>query len=111
RAPWSLLPASHLKTSDSVNRFKPREGYNLVRIGPRGDGGYLVPGDLSGLAGAISPGVSTQCGFDIDLADRGIPVVMADASVDGSPVAHHEFIFVKKFVGRQETETETRIEN
>ena len=52
----------------------------LVRVGPPGDGGYLMPDDFEGIAACLSPGISNECGFDLAVADRGIPVIMADAS-------------------------------
>ena len=70
----------------------------LVRIGPPGDGGYLVPDDFEGIAACLSPGVSNECGFDLAVAERGIPVIMADASVAGPPTAHPLFDFIPKFL-------------
>lgn len=70
----------------------------LVRFGPAGDGGYLMPDDLDGVGALISPGVSQQCGFDLEIANRGIQVYMADFSVDTPPVKHPNFNFVKKYL-------------
>jgi hypothetical protein len=74
-------------------------GVELLRIGPDGDGGYLVPDDLEGIRYVFSPGVSTESGFEAALADRGMPVFLADHSVDGPAVPHARFVFDKKFVG------------
>ena len=74
-------------------------GIELVRVGPATDGGYLVPNDLDGIRYAFSPGVSTESGFEAELAERGLPVFLADASVDGPAVRHPRFVFDKKFVG------------
>ena len=71
----------------------------LIRIGPERDGGYLVPDDLDGIPYAFSPGVSTESGFDLALAERGLKVFMADHSVDGPAVSHPRFVFDKRFVG------------
>lgn len=70
----------------------------LVRIGPAGDGGYLLPDDLDGIAACVSPGVSTECGFDLAIAERGIDVYMADASVSGPPTSHPRFHFEPLFL-------------
>jgi hypothetical protein len=80
-------------------------GPRLVRIGPDGDGGYIVPDDLEGIAYAFSPGVSTESGFEAALADRGLDVFMADYSVDGPACLHERFHFTKKFVGSFADET------
>lgn len=74
-------------------------GRPLIRIGPEGDGGYLVPDDLAGIRYAFSPGVSTESGFEAELADRGLRVFLADYSVDGPATAHPSFEFDKRFVG------------
>ncbi|MFV0298293.1 MAG: hypothetical protein ACK5JT_19490, partial [Hyphomicrobiaceae bacterium] len=70
----------------------------LVRIGGDGDGGYLLPDDLDGVAAVISPGVSTTVEFDLDMAGRGAQIYMADASVSGPPVNHERFHFLGKYL-------------
>lgn len=74
-------------------------GIELVRIGPAGDGGYLVPDDLSGIRHAFSPGVSTESGFEAELGRRGMRVFLADYSVDGPATPHPALDFDKRFVG------------
>jgi hypothetical protein len=71
----------------------------LTRLGPDGDGGYLVPDDLDGIEHAFSPGVSNESGFEAALAARGMRVFLADFSVDGPAEAHPNFDFRKKHVG------------
>ncbi len=71
----------------------------LIRLGPKGDGGYLVPNDLVGIQACFSPGVGFVSGFEGDCAKLGMKVFLADKSVD-RPVAEHElFHFTKRFVG------------
>ena len=82
----------------------------LVRIGADSDGGYLVPDDFEGLQIAVSPGVSTEISFDQGMADRGLDVLMADASVTGPPVSNPRFHFVPKFVDVIEDERHIRLE-
>lgn len=74
-------------------------GHALVRIGPDGDGGYLVPDDLDGITDVFSPGVATESGFEAELAERGMRVFLADASVEGPAHPHPNFTFDKRFVG------------
>ncbi|HZL95451.1 MAG TPA: hypothetical protein VFB99_17475, partial [Vicinamibacterales bacterium] len=71
----------------------------LIRLGPDGDGGYLVPDDLVGIECAFSPGVSTESRFEVDLAARGIQVFLADFSVDGPAQSNAKFVFHKKYLG------------
>jgi hypothetical protein len=71
----------------------------LIRLGPKGDGGYLVPDDIEGIQACFSPGVSNSSDFELACAQRGMQVYMADYSVDGPATAHPNFHFQKKFVG------------
>lgn len=71
----------------------------LVRFGPTGDGGYLVPDDFEGIEACFSPGVSSVSGFESDCAKRGMKVFMADASVDAPADQHPLFEFKKSFIG------------
>lgn len=82
-----------------IKKLKPTptpEG--LKRFGPARDGGYLMPDDLEGVIACISPGVSLECGFDEEIASRGIDVIMTDASVEGPPSQNPRFRFMRKFV-------------
>jgi hypothetical protein len=71
----------------------------LTRLGPGTDGGYLVPNDLAGISACFSPGVSSVSGFEMDCAERGMKVFLADKSVDRPAEEHPLFHFTKKFVG------------
>jgi len=74
----------------------------LIRVGDFGDGGYLVPDDLRGIAACYSPGVSEQATFEMDLAKRGIMSFMADASVEKPPLDVPGAQFVPKFLGNKD---------
>lgn len=71
----------------------------LLRMGPSGDGGYLVPADLEGIEACFSPGVSSISGFEKDCAELGMNVYLADKSVEKPAELHERFCFVRKFVG------------
>lgn len=71
----------------------------LVRIGGSGDGGYLVPDDLDGIAACFSPGVATTAKFELEFARRGIKCFLADASMEKPPVSSDMFDFERKFLG------------
>jgi hypothetical protein len=88
-----------------IRVLRPRlPGVELVRFGPRGDGGYLVPNDIAGIEACYSPGVSDISGFEKDCADAGMQVFMADRSVDGPALAHERFKFSRKYVGARTSE-------
>jgi len=74
-------------------------GIPLLRLGPDGDGGYLVPDDLEGIGACFSPGVDRESGFELACARRGMEVFMADASVDGPAAEHPGFHFTKTWLG------------
>jgi hypothetical protein len=71
----------------------------LIRLGPDGDGGFLVPDDLDGIEACFSPGVSTVSGFEKNCADLGMNVFLADKSVDNPAENNEKFNFIKKFIG------------
>lgn len=90
------------RLQDFIATLRPmRNQKGLRRFGANGDGGYLMPDDLDGVAALISLGVSDECSFDLALAQRGVPVYMADASVDGPPLQHENFNFFKTFIKQQ----------
>ena len=64
-------------------KFAPYEnGFPLIRIGRNGDGGYLVPDDLAGIAVCYSPGVGDSWEFERQIAEsHGIPSIMLDDTV------------------------------
>ncbi|MFM8733131.1 MAG: FkbM family methyltransferase [Phycisphaerales bacterium] len=68
-------------------------------MGAAGDGGYLLPDDLAGIAACFSPGVSTVSEFERSCADRGMSCFLADRSVSGPGVSHPRFSFERRHVG------------
>ena len=79
-------------------------GRELIRIGPDGDGGYLLPDDLEEIHYCFSPGVGSTVGFESALADRNIRCFLADYSVQSLPVNRPEFTFDKKYLGANDTD-------
>ena len=84
-----------------IRKLHPVRGtqQGLIRLGPDGDGGYLVPDDLTGIEACFSPGVANISGFEKDCAERGMQVFLADKSVTDSAETHPLFTFTPKFVG------------
>lgn len=72
---------------------------DLIRLGPNGDGGYLVPNDLEGLHACFSPGVSHVSGFEKDCAELEMKVFLADKSVVRPADNHELFSFTQKYIG------------
>jgi hypothetical protein len=95
--PGKPVQPERLRSLVGAMRVTPT-GHDLIRIGPDGDGGYLLPDDLDGIGACFSPGVADCSDFELALADRGMQVYLADRSVDGPAVADARFDFVKKFL-------------
>lgn len=110
--PGLIIPSgSSWKLNRLIEQLSPlATEHHLIRVGPDGDGGYLVPDDLSGIAACYSPGVSDTIGFDLDCAQRGMKVFLADASVDELPVEHPGLSFTKKFLACWEDDTHTTLD-
>lgn len=84
---------------DVLRRLHPLAGPELIRLGPDGDGGYLVPDDLDEIQAVFSPGVDQVTGFEKDCAERGMRVFLADHSVHQPAQMHDRFHFTKKYIG------------
>lgn len=83
-----------------LSELRPRlTNCDLIRLGPPGDGGYLVPNDLNGIVACFSPGVGGKSLFEAECAEMGMDVYMADGSVDGPSTWHQRFTFEKSFIG------------
>ena len=96
--PTALTDQSDVRSL--LRKLRPRlTNFELIRLGPGGDGGYLVPNDLDNIDACFSPGVSDISGFEKDCAENGMQVFMADKSVAGPAESHERFDFVRKYIG------------
>ena len=58
-------------------------GHELIRIGGKGDGGYLLPNDLGGIEACFSPGSGDSWKFEKELGENfGIMSHVIDGTVD-----------------------------
>ena len=89
------------QTFDLIQLLRPSDnGVELIRIGPTGDGGYLLPNDFGKSEICFSPGVSNNWGFEKDLYEKtGISSVMYDGSVNAPAGLTENHKFIKKFIG------------
>ena len=91
---------SNIEIKSFLKKLHPiNPNIELVRIGPKGDGGYLLPDDLDGITACFSPGVDKESRFELELAEKGMEVFMADFSVEKPGQKHPKFHFSKKFIG------------
>jgi hypothetical protein len=102
---WEMLSLKLLCSDEIKHVF--REFFSLIeiksvvglkkkRFGSDADGGYVMIDNLDGIDCAYSIGVGNEVSWDLELANRGIPVLQYDYSVDGPPVKHDLFTFYKK---------------
>ena len=67
-------------------------GYQLIRIGNKYDGGYLIPNVLNKIKYCFSGGVGDNYTFEQDLKDKSIKCFLADGTI--KPIK--DFKFIKK---------------
>ena len=89
-----------------IGKFK--ENYvstDLIRIGGKGDGGYLVPKIIDKMKYCFSAGVGDLADFEKDLSRKyNIKSFMADASVNSPPYEDKNFNFIKKYLSSSTNE-------
>jgi hypothetical protein len=101
---------NYLKLIKLIDLIKPYNlGYDLIRVGPSGDGGYLVPDVLKKIKTCFSPGVGKIHGFENDLLERGIKVFMADGTVEKPILSNKNYEFIKKNLGTLEDDVTTTL--
>lgn len=85
------------KKSEIIKIFQPLEVKNKkkIRIGKKGDGGYILLNDFNGIKIAYSLGINREVSFDQDLADRKIDVFMYDHTIEKLPYENKRFHWKK----------------
>lgn len=90
------------KVLELIKKLQPYNvGKDLIRLGAKRDGGYLVPDDLVEIEACFSPGVSTVSEFEKDCFKRGMKIFLADKSVDKPKIGlnKNNYNFLKKYIG------------
>ena len=92
-----------------IKLFHPFDlGYDLIRIGDRSDGGYLIPNCLKDVAFCFSIGVDDKISFEQDLFNRGIKSFIADYSQNSDKIPK-KFSFEKKYIKSFNSEIDLNI--
>lgn len=95
-----------------VRALKPyKTDIELIRLGPQGDGGYLVPDDLMGIAACFSPGIGNITGFEKDCDKHGMKVYCADKSVETTVESDSGFNYINKYIGKEITSDFITLDN
>lgn len=94
-----LTPLSDIYTI--LNRLRPQNnGWELIRIGATGDGGYLIPDDLQGVRNCFSPGSDLLWDFENTLAKRyGIKSFICDSTDKRPPNLSELQDFTEGWIG------------
>ena len=71
------------------------EGFDLTRIGSKGNAGYVMLDDFNGEKIAYSFGIGDDVVWDKDMASRGYDVFMYDHTIDGLPEQNPRFHWSK----------------
>jgi hypothetical protein len=76
------------------------KSFAKIRLGNTNDGGYVCIDDFTDICAALSLGISDDVSFDLEVADRSIPLIAQyDHTVDRSPSGHPAFVFFKQKIG------------
>lgn len=99
RHPEKLTPKEQLLSA--LYKLRPRRfSSELIRIGSSGDGGYLLPTEVSEVEFVISPGVGNSVEFELDMLKRfGTSSILIDKSVNKNPDWPPEFTFESRYLG------------
>src|SRR5579863_3614531 len=71
-----------------------------IRIGDCGDGGYVLPNDLTDIEGVISIGIGNNASFDDFFLQRNCRVHQYDGTIPASPSS--QGLFIKKNLGARD---------
>jgi hypothetical protein len=71
-------------------------GHNLIRLGSKKDGGYLVPDVLNKIKYCFSPGVGQSTSFEKKLKKYNIISFLADGTVEDPSSKSIKYDFIKK---------------
>ena len=99
----------YYQTLKSVLKIKRAANLKFVRVGRRGDGGYVMIDDFcKGNGGvAYSFGISNEISCDADMAKLGYEVFMYDMTINGLPYTHEKFHFFKEGIGGKKDEAKS----
>ena len=80
-------------------------GHELVRVGGKSDGGYLLPNDFEGIKYCYSPGAGAIWTFEESLGSKyGIKSMVCDGTIERFPSFNSLKSFIPKNVGLAESE-------
>ena len=94
-----------------IELMKVRDlGFNLIRVGPNNDGGYLIPDILNEIEDCFSPGIGNIYEFEKELRTKNISLFLADNTVDKENIKIDKFDFIKKNLSSKNDKNEITLE-
>jgi hypothetical protein len=97
--------SSYEEVLETTSLLFPKKYYgNAIRLGGDSDGAYVVPDVLEGISASISPGVSEEIEFDLELGKRGIYSYLFDASVNRPSRLTNKQVFEQTFLDSYESD-------
>jgi hypothetical protein len=75
---------------------KTVEGFNKIRVGAEGDGGYVMLDDFEHLDAAYSLGINDDVTWDSAIALHNIDIYQYDHTIDALPIRNDRFHWYKK---------------
>jgi hypothetical protein len=86
------------------------KGFELIRIGGLGDGGYVMLNNFKGIDGVLSFGVGPDISWDLDISQK-IPLIhLYDHTVSGLPASIPNGIWFKEKIVSRDDPTGTSID-
>ncbi len=98
-------PALQREVLTILRLLEPKQAvdYKKIRVGSKGDGGYVQIDDIDGISHAFSFGVSDNDSWDLAMAKAGIPVEQFDHAIEWAPSDHPLLRFHRKMVSADAT--------
>lgn len=97
--PWGPVISRNDKQKDYFEKIKEFccikkvVGYDLIRIGKKNDGGYVMLDDFKKKSIAYSFGIADDTSWDEEVAERDIDIYCYDPSIKCLPVQHERLHF------------------
>jgi hypothetical protein len=94
---------------DLLSPLTPRRSvsFDKIRVGCKGDGGYVMLDDFTGVSAALSFGIARECSWDTAIAKREIDVYQYDHTVDGPPTVPRFRFFKRRIAAVPSDQTES----
>ena len=97
---------------DLINLMKVKDlGFDLIRVGSKNDGGYLIPDIINEIDYCFSPGVGNIYEFEKELRKKNIGLFLIDGSVEKENIKIDKFNFLKKNLSSNDNDKEITLES